>query len=412
MKNKIFSNITNRLKEIQKIGCFSNKEIQLLSTPKKINNATLKVNGKKISAWRIVFNDALGPGKGGIRFHPDVSEDEVQSLAFWMMIKNSLVDLPYGGAKGGVRFDPRQVNNQELENISRKFIDVFYKELGQDKDIPAPDVYTNSQVMAWMLDEYERKVGHHEPGMITGKPLELQGCDLRNDATAKGGFIVAKEMIKKFKLNKKTIRIAVQGFGNAGLYISQMLYKDGFKIVAVSDSKGGIYNKNGLNINEIIKIKNTTKSVLDYKQAENITNTGLLKLPVDILVLAALENQITENNAEEIQAKYILELANGPITYQADKILFSKKTIVIPDVLVNSGGVIVSYFEWCQNRTGNILEKKYLEKLLQQKMITAWEKVITTNKEYGNKIDLRTTAYLIAIKKILIAEKLRGRLKV
>lgn len=191
-----------------------------------------------------------------------------------------------------------------------------------------------------------------------------------------------------------------------------MLYKDGFKIVAVSDSKGGIYNKNGLNINEIIKIKNTTKSVLDYKQAENITNTGLLKLPVDILVLAALENQITENNAEEIQAKYILELANGPITYQADKILFSKKTIVIPDVLVNSGGVIVSYFEWCQNRTGNILEKKYLEKLLQQKMITAWEKVITTNKEYGNKIDLRTTAYLIAIKKILIAEKLRGRLKV
>jgi len=412
MKNKIFSNITNRLKEIQKIGCFSNKEIQLLSTPKKINNATLKVNGKKISAWRIVFNDALGPGKGGIRFHPDVSEDEVQSLAFWMMIKNSLVDLPYGGAKGGVRFDPRQVNNQELENISRKFIDVFYKELGQDKDIPAPDVYTNSQVMAWMLDEYERKVGHHEPGMITGKPLELQGCDLRNDATAKGGFIVAKEMIKKFKLNKKTIRIAVQGFGNAGLYISQMLYKDGFKIVAVSDSKGGIYNKNGLNINEIIKIKNTTKSVLDYKQAENITNTGLLKLQVDILVLAALENQITENNAEEIQAKYILELANGPITYQADKILFSKKTIVIPDVLVNSGGVIVSYFEWCQNRTGNILEKKYLEKLLQQKMITAWEKVITTNKEYGNKIDLRTTAYLIAIKKILIAEKLRGRLKV
>ncbi|MBU1730255.1 Glu/Leu/Phe/Val dehydrogenase, partial [Patescibacteria group bacterium] len=410
--NKIFSNITNRLKEIQKIGCFSNKEIQLLSTPKKINNATLKVNGKKISAWRIVFNDTLGPGKGGIRFHPDVSEDEVQSLAFWMMIKNSLVDLPYGGAKGGVRFDPRQVNNQELENISRKFIDVFYKELGQDKDIPAPDVYTNSQVMAWMLDEYERKVGHHEPGMITGKPLELQGCDLRNDATAKGGFIVAKEMIKKFKLNKKTIRIAVQGFGNAGLYISQMLYKDGFKIVAVSDSKGGIYNKNGLNINEIIKIKNTTKSVLDYKQAENITNTGLLKLPVDILVLAALENQITENNAEEIQAKYILELANGPITYQADKILFSKKTIVIPDVLVNSGGVIVSYFEWCQNRTGNILEKKYLEKLLQQKMITAWEKVITTNKEYGNKIDLRTTAYLIAIKKILIAEKLRGRLKV
>ncbi|MBU2416976.1 Glu/Leu/Phe/Val dehydrogenase, partial [Patescibacteria group bacterium] len=409
---KIFSNITNRFKEIQKIGCFSNKEIQLLSTPKKINNATLKVNGKKISAWRIVFNDALGPGKGGIRFHPDVSEDEVQSLAFWMMIKNSLVDLPYGGAKGGVRFDPRQVNNQELENISRKFIDVFYKELGQDKDIPAPDVYTNSQVMAWMLDEYERKVGHHEPGMITGKPLELQGCDLRNDATAKGGFIVAKEMIKKFKLNKKTIRIAVQGFGNAGLYISQMLYKDGFKIVAVSDSKGGIYNKNGLNINEIIKIKNTTKSVLDYKQAENITNTGLLKLPVDILVLAALENQITENNAEEIQAKYILELANGPITYQADKILFSKKTIVIPDVLVNSGGVIVSYFEWCQNRTGNILEKKYLEKLLQQKMITAWEKVITTNKEYGNKIDLRTTAYLIAIKKILIAEKLRGRLKV
>jgi len=410
MKNKIFSNIVKKLNEIQKIEGLTNKEIQLLSTPKKINHTQLKINNKKFPAWRILFNDALGPGKGGIRFHPETSEDEVMSLAFWMMIKNSLAELPYGGAKGGVKFNPQNASLKTIESVSRKFIDAFYKVLGQDKDIPAPDVYTNSQIMAWMLDEYEKKVCHHEPAMITGKPLELQGSALRNDATAKGGFIIAKELVKKFKLNKKNTEIAVQGFGNAGLYISKMLTDNGFRIIAVSDSKNGIYNKEGLNINEVIKKKQKTGRVSKYTKAKIITNGNLLELPVDILILAALENQITKKNAKNIKAKYIIEIANGPIDYEADKILFNKNITIVPDVLANSGGVIVSYFEWAQNRTGNILDKKYLENLLQQKMINSWQKVINLHQEKNKKIDLRTAAYIIAVRKILTAEKLRGNL--
>jgi len=406
-ENKLFQNIEKKIEEVKKIEGLTDKEVDLLLTPKKINYKELEVNGNKLPAWRILFNDALGPGKGGIRFHLGVSQDEVKSLSFWMMIKNSLAELSYGGAKGGVKFNPKEFSKQDIQEISRKYIDAFYQDLGQDKDIPAPDVYTNSQVMAWMLDEYENKVGHHEPGMITGKPLELQGCDLRGEATAKGGYIIIKELVEKYKLNKDA-NIAVQGFGNAGLHISKMLARDGFKVVAVSDSKGGIYQKEGIDIGEVIKVKQEKGSVLEYKEAEKITNELLLELPVDILVLAALENQITKDNAKDIKAKYIIEIANGPISYEADKILLEKKIIVVPDVLANSGGVIVSYFEWAQNRTGNILEKQYLEKLLETKMKNSWKKVIELYEEKN--VDMRTVAYIIGIRRILSAEKLRGRL--
>jgi len=409
-KNKIFFNIVRKLKEIQEIEHLTDEEIQLLSTPKRINRAQLKINDKNLPAWRVIFNDSLGPGKGGIRFHPDVSEDEVMSLAFWMMIKDSLAGLPYGGAKGGVKFNPKDASPQILEAVSRRYIDAFYEFLGQDKDIPAPDVYTNSQIMAWTLDEYEKKTGHHEPGMITGKPLELQGCALRADATAKGGFIILKEMTREFELNKRELKVAVQGFGNAGLNLSKMLQEDGFNIVAVSDSKGGIYNKAGLDIDRVVKTKNQLGSVINYFNGEKISNQALLELPVDVLILAALENQITKDNANNIKAKYVQEIANGPTTYQADKILFAKNIMVIPDVLANAGGVIVSYFEWAQNKTGNILDEKYLGGLLQKKMISSWERVITAHKEHKNKIDLRAAAYLVAIRRILAAEKLRGRL--
>ena len=410
LKGEIFFDITRRLNQIQKIEHLSNKEVKLLSTPTKISHAQIKIKNKKLQAWRIIFNNALGPGKGGIRFHSNVNEDEVKSLSFWMMIKNSLAELPYGGAKGGIKFNPKNTSPKEIEIISRKFIDSFYRVLGQDKDIPAPDVYTNSQIMAWMLDEYEKKVGHHEPGMITGKPLELQGCDLRADATAKGGFIIAQEMIKEYKLDKKNIRIAIQGFGNAGANIANFFSEDGYKIVAISDSKGGIYNSKGLNIQKAIGVKAKTGSLRACPETQNITNAELLKLPVDILVLAALENQITKDNANEVQAKYILEIANGPISYDADKILFFNNITVVPDVLANAGGVIVSYFEWAQNRTGNILDKKYLENLLKKKMITSWKKVIKLYKQHNNEIDIRTVAYIIAIQRILSAEKLRGNL--
>ncbi|MCD6233293.1 Glu/Leu/Phe/Val dehydrogenase [bacterium] len=410
MQKKTFSNITERIKSIQKIKGLTKKEIKILLTPKRISRAKIKVRNHIFPAWRIVFNDALGPGKGGVRFHPETNEDEVMSLAFWMMIKDSLAEIPYGGAKGGVRFNPKKVSSQTLETVSRKFIDAFYKVLGEDKDIPAPDVYTNSQIMAWMLDEYEKKTGHHEPGMITGKPLELQGCSLRANATAKGGFIVMKEMVKEFNLNKRSVKIAVQGFGNAGANLAKMLHGNGFKIVSVSDSRGGVYKKDGLDINEVIKIKKQFGSVTNYSKGEKISNQSLLKLPVDILILAALENQITEKNASDVKAKYIMEIANGPITYQADKILFSKNITVVPDVLANSGGVIVSYFEWCQNKTGNILDKDYLEKLLRKKLTNSWKKVISLYKGNKKQIDLRTAAYIIAIERVLAAEKLRGHI--
>ncbi|MEA3452917.1 MAG: Glu/Leu/Phe/Val dehydrogenase [Patescibacteria group bacterium] len=411
MATKIFDNILRRLEDIQKIEKLSDKEIELLSIPKRISKDELNIDGKKILAWRILFSDALGPGKGGIRFHPNVSEDEVKSLSFWMMIKNSLVDLPYGGAKGGVKFNPKEVDSETLQEISRKFVDGFFNVLGQDIDIPAPDVYTNSQIMAWMLDEYEKKVGHHEPGMITGKPLELQGCSLRDDATAKGAFIVIKEVVKDLiGEQKKELTFAIQGFGNAGQNIARMLNESGFKVVAVSDSKGGVHDEKGLDIKGLSKVKNEKKEVSADFNGRKVSNEELLELKVDVLVLAALENQITKENVDRIQSEYIIEIANGPITYDADKILFNKGVKIIPDILVNAGGVVASYFEWTQNRTGNILDEKYLEGLFESKMISSWKKVFSFFQEKQERIDLRTLSYILAIKKILSAERLRGNL--
>ncbi len=409
-KESLFSGVVKKVKKIGETEGFTEKEIELLLTPKKITYAKLKVNGTEIPAWRILFNDALGPGKGGIRFHPDVSEDEVISLSFWMMVKTALVGIPYGGAKGGVKFNPKEMSKKDLEKVSREFIRSFHEHLGQDKDIPAPDVYTNPQVMSWMLDEYEKITGRHEPGMITGKPLELQGCELRNDATAKGGFITIKELVKMMGEEEKELKVAVQGFGNAGSNISGMLYKDGFKIVAVSDSKGGVYNENGLDINVVMNTKKDEGSVVMHKDGEKIDNGELLVSDVDILILSALENQITAENAKEIKARYVIEIANGPVDHDADSILFERGVMVVPDVLANAGGVIASYFEWAQNRTGNILDNEYLEKSLYQKMVDPWKKMMEIYKEREERIDLRTIAYVIALKKVLAAERLRGNL--
>lgn len=405
-----FDNIRQYLRQVKEIQGLTAKEVKLLSTPQRVKKAHLKVTGKSFPAWRILYNDALGPGKGGIRFHPQANQDEVQSLAFWMTIKNALAGLPYGGAKGAVQFNPKKTSLKLQEAISRKFIDAFYPFLGENKDIPAPDVYTNSQVMAWMLDEYEKKVGHHEPAMITGKPLPLGGCRLRSDATAKGGFFVIKEMVKTYRLSKKRLTIAIQGFGNAGSYLAQMLAQDGFKIVAVSDSQGGIFQKQGLDIKKLQKIKAEQSSVIYYSPGLKITNAEILKLPVDILILAALENQITAQNSHQVKASYVVEIANGPVTYDADQQLFKQGIIVVPDVLANSGGVIVSYFEWCQNRTGNILDENYLAKILQDKMTSGWKEILRVQEKHHSKITLKTAAYLVATDRILAAEKLRGRL--
>ncbi|MCF7795171.1 Glu/Leu/Phe/Val dehydrogenase [Patescibacteria group bacterium] len=406
---KLSADNVKRINALKTLLNLSAKEVKLLKTATQIKKATINLKGKKYQAFRVVYNRALGPGKGGIRFHQDVNEEEVTSLSFWMTIKNSLADIPYGGGKGGVRINPKNLTEIEKETLSREYIRKFYKFLGQDKDIPAPDVYTNSQVMSWMLDEFEKKTQRHEPGMITGKPVELGGLLMRQDATAKGAYIVIKEVIKKnFKSKKPSF--VIQGFGNAGSYLAQLLSKDGYKILAVSDSKGGIYNRNGLNIKTLVDIKSKGKSVVDYNDGEKISGEEILELDTDILALAALGDQVTKKNANNIKAKYILELANGPVSEEADKILFNKNTMVVPDILANSGGVIVSYFEWSQNKTGNVLDNSYLEKLLETKMKNNLQKVYNQYLVKDKKIDLRTAAYMIAVKKILATEKLRGNL--
>jgi len=400
-----------RLKNIQSIESISDTDMGVLLDPVQVNYTELSIKGRRYPAWRIVYNKALGPGKGGIRFHPEVDEDEVKSLAFWMALKNSLAGIPYGGAKGGVCFNPKDADKAELEEVSRKYIAAFYPYLGQDKDIPAPDVYTDSQIMSWMLDEFEKKVGHHEPGMITGKPVELGGILMRGDATAQGGYFIAKKMVETFLAGKKGLSVTIQGFGNAGLYMAEKLYQDGFKIVAVSDSKGGIYDPSGLDIAALIAFKKKGNQVSEYKTGKKITNAELLELPADILVLAALSNQITKANAGNIQAKYLIELANGPVDYDADGILEKNNKVVIPDILANSGGVIASYFEWAQNRTGQILEEDYLRALLEKKMKDNWDRMYDVFKERKGRVTLRQAAYILAVTKILIAEKLRGRIK-
>jgi len=401
----VFENVSKTLNKIAKIMKLSEKEVKVLLSFKRIKKEELEVNGNRYEAFRIVHNDSLGPGKGGIRYHPKVCEDEVKSLAFWMSIKNSLAGLPYGGAKGGIAVDPKLLEKEDLEKLSRAYARAFHDVLGENVDVPAPDVNTDAEIMGWMLDEYERIEGRHEPGMITGKPLELGGLKFREVSTSRGGYLVFGEMLSR--IGKKDVTIAVQGFGNAGYNFAQTAFDEGLKVVAVSDSRGGIYEPRGLDINKVKETKDKSDSVTKYK-AEKITNEQLLEINADFLVLAALENQVTKENAGSIKAKYILELANGPVTSDADEILHNKGIVVIPDVLANSGGVIGSYFEWVQNKTGGIFEEDYLEKRLEKIMKSSFKKVCDLQQE--KKVDMRTAAYMLAIKRILEAERVRGNI--
>jgi len=406
---EIFKENIERLEELKPLLPLSDKELARLSECRALRTAELEINGQKYPAWRAVHNDALGPGKGGIRFSENVCEDEVKSLAFWMSLKNSLVGLPYGGAKGGVKINAKGLSAEELEKVSRAYIRAFAEFLGQDKDIPAPDMYTNPQVMAWMLDEFEKIVGHHEPGMITGKPVEVGGCPLRATATAEGGFIVFEEAARTMGL-ARGLTVAVQGFGNAGAAMAGLLASAGYKVTAVSDSRGGTNNPDGLDIAAVAAAKKASDSVSDFGNGEKISNDDLLALPVDILVLAAMENQVREDNADKIKAKLILELANGPITRQADKILFGRGIPVVPDILANAGGVAVSYFEWAQNKTGGLFEIDFLARRLRGLMAGAWERVWNFHLAKDKKFDLRSGAYALALERILAAERLRGGL--
>ncbi len=378
------------------------KRILQFSLPVKMDDGKLKV----FEAYRVQYNDARGPFKGGIRFHQQVNLSEVKALAFWMAMKTATVGIPMGGGKGGVVVNPKKLSLAELERLSRAYMKAAAGFIGPETDVPAPDVNTNPQVMAWMMDEYEKIKGGHYPGVITGKPLELGGSAGRGTATAQGGFYVLQELLLKLKLNRKKLTVAIQGFGNAGSVFADLADQAGLKVVAVSDSQGGIYDEQGLDLDKVKVHKKQTGSVVDFAGAKNISNQKILELPVDILVPAALENQIIKENAGRIKAQIILELANGPVTPEADEKLFKKGKIVVPDVLANAGGVTVSYFEWVQNRQQYYWTEQEVLAKLKPIMVKAFNEVWQTGQEL--KVDLRTAAFVLAIKRIVEAMELRG----
>lgn len=372
---------------------------EVLRMPQRIIQVSIPVvmdNGKTkvFEGYRVQFNDARGPFKGGIRYHPDVNLDEVKALSAWMALKCAVAHIPLGGGKGGIIVNPKELSRGELERLSRGYIQKLHNDLGPDKDIPAPDVYTSAEIMGWMLDEYEKFHGRN-PGMITGKPIELGGSKGRDKATAMGGFFVLLDALKVIGIKKPAI--AIQGFGNAGSVIAELLYEAGYRVVAITDSKSGIYNTEGLNIHELIEYKKKTGMVKGFI-GKDITNEELLELDVDVLIPAALENQITDKNADEIKAKIILELANGPTTPEADKILYGKNKFVIPDILANSGGVTVSYFEWVQNLQNFYWTTEEVNEKLKEKMTVAFENVYSISKDH--KVDMRTAAYILAVDRI------------
>ncbi|NSW76412.1 MAG: Glu/Leu/Phe/Val dehydrogenase [Candidatus Atribacteria bacterium] len=374
-----------------------------VSLPVRMDDGSIRV----FQGFRVQYNDAKGPTKGGIRFHPEETIDTVRALAAWMTWKCAVMDLPLGGAKGGVICNPKEMSQGELERLSRAYIRAIYPLIGPDKDVPAPDVYTNPQIMAWMMDEYSKIAGKNQFGVITGKPLPVGGSKGRDKATAWGGMVAIQEAAGVLGLNLSKATVAVQGYGNAGYYAAFLLHTIcGAKIVAISDSRGGIFDPKGINPDEALKCKNDTCSVVNLPGGQRISNEDLLELEVDILVPAALENVITEKNAPRIKAKIVAELANGPTTPEADQILYRNGVHVIPDFLCNAGGVTVSYFEMVQNFYMYYWEEEEVMKRLAKKMTTAYHTVLDTSKKYS--IHMRQAAYVTAVQRVVEAMKLRG----
>ncbi len=395
-------------------GCrLDTNKYELISQPKRILEVNIPVkmdNGsiKVFTGFRSQHNDARGPFKGGIRFHEDVNRSEVKALSMWMSIKCAVVDIPLGWGKWGIIVNPKELSDGELERLSRGYVRELYKYLGPQTDVPAPDVNTNPQIMSWMMDEYSLLAGKYSPGSFTGKPLSNGGSLGRSKATAQGWVYVLKEILR---LNDDEISgksIVIQGAGNAGLTAAKLLAPLGAKIIGISDSKGWIYNENGLDIEKIEELKANRKSVVEYSDAKVLWAKEILEQKCDILIPAALENQITSDNADKIQAQIILELANGPLTPQADKILEDKNIMIIPDILANAGGVMVSYFEQVQNNMNFYWEENEIEDKLNKKITQSASDVYTKADEY--KTSLRSGAYIIAMQRIFDAMHDRGEL--
>ncbi|HTW76503.1 MAG TPA: Glu/Leu/Phe/Val dehydrogenase [Thermoplasmata archaeon] len=371
--------------------------------PVRMDDGTYRV----YTGYRVQYNMARGPTKGGIRYHPQVTLDEVRALAAWMTWKCAVVNIPYGGAKGGVVCDPKHMSKGELERLTRRFASEIAPIIGPEMDIPAPDVYTDSQTMAWIMDTYSMQKGYSVPGVVTGKPISLGGSEGRGEATGRGCAYVIREAAKDLNLKVKGAAVAVQGFGNAGSVAANLLYDEqGAKIVAVSDSKGGVFKADGLNPHAVEEHKAKTGSVVGFPGTKSISNEELLETKVDILVPAALENQIGKKNADKIQAKIVAEAANGPTLPEADAILYQKKITVLPDVLANAGGVTVSYFEWAQDIQGYYWPLAEVNQRLETVMVRSYNDVHKVGVE--RKVHNRTAAYIVAIQRVVDAIKIRG----
>ncbi len=387
--------------------------IEKLKYPRETTKVRLMIrmddgSRKSFIAWRCRYDDTRGPTKGGIRYHPDATEDEVETLAFWMTFKCAVMNLPYGGGKGAVQVDPRQLSKAELERLSRSYVKAFSRIIGPDRDIPAPDVYTNAMIMGWMEDEYSQIVGQSSPAVITGKPIALGGSLGRGDATARGGYYLVRHLASDLGLSD-TMRVAIQGFGNAGQYIASLMAADGHKIVAASDSQGAVYSANGLHVDLLLEAKaqgHSVASTIGQGGHEHLDADKLVGVDCDLLVPSALENMIHEGNAGSVKAKLILELANGPITTEADDILAKKGVVVLPDILANAGGVTVSYFEWVQNRQGFYwtLEEIHdrLRTIMEREGRAIWEQSSSRG------ITMRTAAYVHALSRLAEAIEAHG----
>jgi len=374
-----------------------------VAIPVRMDDGSLRI----FEGYRVRHDDTRGPTKGGIRYHPSVDLEEIKALAFWMTCKCAVMGLPYGGAKGGVVVNPKELSRLEVERLSRGFIDQMADFIGPETDIPAPDVYTNAMIMGWMMDQYSKIRRQHTPAVITGKPIPLGGSLGREDATGRGAFHCIKELEARRGWRPEAIRVAVQGFGNAGQHVAALLHADGYRIVAVSDSQGGIFRPEGFDIPSLIQAKNRTRrleavycegTVCHAIPAERITNAELLELDVDLLIPAALENQITAENAARLRAPVIVEIANGPTTSDADETLRTRGTFVIPDILANAGGVTVSYFEWVQNKAGFYWTLAEVQDRLRRIMAREFNALVDLAEE--KRLDLRTAAYVHALGRI------------
>ena len=380
------------------------KRIVKVSIPVRMDNGDVHV----FTGFRSQYNDSRGPYKGGIRYHPQVSEEEVVALSAWMTWKTAVMDLPLGGGKGGIICDPKSMSVRELEQLTRGYARAISLVVGPEVDVPAPDVYTGGREMAWFMDEYNRQTGRHEPGVITGKPVDLGGSLGRDTATARGCMIATREAFRVRKIQTSGATIAIQGFGNAGSYVAVLAqeFLPGSKVVAVSDSHGGIYNPSGIDVDKLIAHKEKTGKVAGFAGAKEVTNQDLLTLDVTLLVPAALEGQITKDNAQSVKAKIVAEAANGPTLPDADDMLYKKGTFVIPDILANAGGVTVSWFEQLQSKTEYPWSLKDVQARLEERMVKAFQDVHAASEKHG--VHMRTAAYAVAVDRVARALRWKG----